>query len=164
MPMSTDVPPPTTPESLLDKTSALAIKLREYRTKKSESKAARSRQMLALAEGGASASATMSVIPDLSGRRARRAERRARKGLVAGGARTRRLRAKVAKADRRDYISGDNLVWVVLFNADQGESVFCLLASSFLSFLDFADIEIEGRELADSKVNIEKIDVSYCRR
>ena len=101
----------------MDKTSVLAIKLREWKGKRSESKATRNRRLLAAAEGRQS----VSGIPDLTGRRARRAERRERRGII-GGPRARRLRAKVAKADRLEYITTDGLVWVVLFNADQGMS------------------------------------------
>jgi hypothetical protein len=46
----------------------------------------------------------------------------ARKG-IRGGPRVRKLRAMVAKADQLEYITTDRLVWVVLFNADLGESL-----------------------------------------
>lgn len=118
LPVSLDVPPPKTPESLMDKTSALAIKLRQWKGSRSESKATRKRRLLAAAEGRQTVQSTQ----ELTGRRARRAERRARKG-IRGGPHVRRLRAKVAKADRLEYITTDGLVWVVLFNADQGESL-----------------------------------------
>lgn len=78
----------------MDKTSALAIKLRQWKGSRSESKAARSRRLLAAAEGRQTVESTQ----ELTGRRARRAERRARKG-IRGGAHVRKLRAKVAKAD-----------------------------------------------------------------
>jgi hypothetical protein len=117
-PVSTIVPPPQTPKGLMDQASALAIKLRQWKGKKSESKAMRQRRLLAVAEGRQPSTS----IADLSDRRARRAERRARKGRT-GGAHARRLKSKVAKADRLEYITTDMLVWIVLMNADQGESM-----------------------------------------
>jgi hypothetical protein len=138
----------------MDKTSALAIKLRQWKGSRSESKATRSRRLLAVAEGRQ----TIEGTQELTGRRARRAERRARKGRH-GGPHVRRLRAKVAKADRLEYITTDGLVWVVLFNADRGESLSSTCLRYVLMHYIFTDSEIEGRELADSNKDVEEIDV-----
>ena len=114
-PVETNVPPPKTPEGLMDQTSALAIKLREWLGRRKETKDTRSRRMLAVAEGRE----PVENISDLTGRRARKTERRARMGH--GRRNARRLRGKVAKADRLEYITTDDLVWVVVINADEGE-------------------------------------------
>lgn len=54
LPMSQiDLPPPITPTSLLDKSSALALKLDTWQVRKRETKENRNRQLLAIAEGRA---------------------------------------------------------------------------------------------------------------
>lgn len=125
MQVSTDVPPPKMPEGLLDKASALAIKLEQWRAKKRESKANRSRRLLAIAEGR-----TPQGSLGKPSRRQRRAQRRGPVGpigllLSATGAerysrRNRRLRSDVARADRLEMLRTDGLVWLVLLNAEDG--------------------------------------------
>jgi len=126
-PVSFDVPPAKTPEAIMDKASELCIKLRLWQGKRADTKAMRNRRMLAIAEGRSQP--TYYGVSEYDDRRARRAERRARKGKT--GKYTRKLRGQVAKADRLETNATDNLVWVVIMNADQ-------------------DIEIEGRDLADN--------------
>jgi hypothetical protein len=125
LPVSTKVPPPTTPTGLMDQASALAIKLRQWTGRRSETKAMRQRRMLAIAEGRDSPL----NVGDLSSRQARKVERRARKGRTGGRVRVRKLQGRVAKADRLEYITTDMLVWIVLFNADQGTLIFGQLRS-----------------------------------
>jgi len=93
------VPPPKTPEGLMDQTSALAIKLREWLGRRKEAKAAHSRCMRAVAEGRE----PVENISDLTGRRSRKTERRTRTGH--GRRNAWRLRGKVAMADRLEYES-----------------------------------------------------------
>src|ERR1700733_12590766 len=109
-PVSTNVPPPTMPEGLLDKASALAIKLEQWRAKKRESKANHSRRLLAIAEGRTQRRRPVGPISHLLS--ATGAERYSR--------RNRRLRSDVARADRLEMLRTDGLVWLVLLNAEDG--------------------------------------------
>jgi hypothetical protein len=115
-PVSFDVPPEKMPEALLDKASELAIKLRLWQGKRSDTKAMRDRRLLAIAEGR-SQPTFYGVNQD---RRTRRAERRTILGR--SGRQTRKLRGNVAKADRLELNATNDLVWVVIMNADQGQS------------------------------------------
>jgi len=123
--MSFDVPPAKMPEALLDKASELAIKLRLWQGKRADSKAMRDRRLLAITEGR-SQPVYYGVDRD---RKTRRVERRTRHGRTRRQAR--KLRGDVAKADRLELNATNDLVWLVIMNADQ-------------------DNEIEGRELADN--------------
>jgi len=125
-PLSLDVPPVKTPTALMDKASELCMKLRLWQGNKADTKAMRNRRLLAIAEGRGQPE--YYGADEYQGRRTRRAERRARRG---SGRESRRLRGKVAKADRLESNATGALVWVVIMNADQ-------------------DAEIEGRELADN--------------
>jgi hypothetical protein len=129
LPVSTNVPPPKTPEGLLDKASALAIKLQQWKLKKRETKANRSRQLLAIAEGRATSDSLGNPT-----RRERIQQRRAQRqrpvgpiglllstaGVERGSRRDRRLRSTVAKADRLEMLRTDGLVWLVLLKAEDG--------------------------------------------
>lgn len=127
LPVSTNVPPPKMPEGLLDKASALAIKLEQWRLKKRETKADRSRRLLAIAEGRAP-SHSLGNLTFRERVQQRRAQRRRPVGpigllLEAAGverASDRRLRSTVAKADRLEMLKTDGLVWLVLLNAEDG--------------------------------------------
>jgi hypothetical protein len=122
-PVSFDVPPAKTPEALMDKASELCIKLRLWQGKRADTKAMRNRRLLAIAEGRSQP--TYYGVSEYNDRRSRRAERRGTASVH-----TRKLRGKVAKADRLESNATNDLVWVVVMNADQ-------------------DIGIEGRALAD---------------
>lgn len=128
VPISFDVPPPKVPEALMDKASELCMKLRLWQGNKADTKAMRNRRLLAIAEGRGQPQ--YYGIDEPQDRRSRRAERRARRGRT-GGRHAKKLRGKVAKADRLEANATGSLVWVVIMNADQ-------------------DTEIEGRELADN--------------
>lgn len=58
-----------------------------------------------------------------------------------------------------EYITTDGLVWVVLFNADQGKSPNDMCLRWLLMHRIITDSEIEGRELVDSNEDVEEIDV-----
>jgi hypothetical protein len=159
MPVSTDVPPPKMPSSLLDKTSALAVKLQQWKVKRKETKNDRNRQLLAATQGtdrlspnypgpGGPGSGAGDIDPFTwrENKRIQRAQRRQgrRGGLISGAVggilsvervrsskRERRLKEKVDIATRLEMLKTDGLVWLVLLNADQ-------------------DAEIQGTELADN--------------
>jgi len=130
-PLSTDVPPPIPPESLMDKAAALQIKLRNSKQKKSELKAMRARQVLALSNGEAQATSLIMDDGIMSSRRARKDERKARKAASGRILARRRLEYKAAKADRLEMLATDGVLWIVLLTPEQ-------------------DREIEGRELVDT--------------
>jgi hypothetical protein len=123
MPMSFDVPPAKTPEALMDKASELCIKLRLWQGNRADTKAMRNRRLLAIAEGRAQP--VYYDVAEYRDRRTRRAERRARRGRT--GKQARKLRGKVAKADRLELNATNDLVWVVIMNADQGQTAYPLL-------------------------------------
>lgn len=162
MPVSADVPPPKTPEGLLDKSSALAIKLEQWRAKRKDTKDMRNRQLLAIAEGRAPPGSLADPT-----RRERKMQRRAsrrsnrRGGLIstalsaAGVERSNRrggrLAMQVAKADRLEMLRTDGLVWLVLLNAEDGALPFCLAFSRCDAYIRFViDKLIEGTELVDT--------------
>ncbi|KAF8343179.1 uncharacterized protein EI90DRAFT_3115695 [Cantharellus anzutake] len=119
-PVSTDVPPPLPPSSLLDKASALQIKLRNSKQMRTEAKGMRARRLLAAANGEATA--------DYQTRRERRLARRAASGRRRA---RRRLEYRAAKADRLEMLGTEGSLWIVLLTLEQ-------------------DNEIQGRELVDT--------------
>lgn len=125
-PVSFEVPLAKTPEAVMDKASELCMKMRLWKTKKTETKDTRNRRLLAIAEGHAQPTYYGDSADNGSGRRYRGAERKASKG---GKRYTRKIRGKVAKADRLEVNAIDDLVWVVIMNADQGLN----FPSSFLT-------------------------------
>jgi len=116
-PVSFDVPPAKMPEALMDKASELCIKFRLWQGNRADNKAQRNRRLLAIAEGRAQPEYYVDEYQD---RRTRRAERRARRGRT--GRPARKLRGQVAKADRLELNATSDLVWVVIMNADQGQT------------------------------------------
>lgn len=131
MPVSSDgVPPPRTPEGLLDKSSALALKLERWKATRGETQDMRNRQLLAIAEGRAprGSMSQLSRMEQLELLHASFTSSR-RPGLLqqvlpaVGGSGTTsnsRLAEKVAKADRLEMLRTEGLVWLVLMNADEG--------------------------------------------
>jgi hypothetical protein len=113
----------------MDQSSALFIKLRQWKGNKSEAKAMRKRRMLAVAKGEAPVS---SLSGDLTDRHARKVERRVLRGHH-GGIQARRLEGDVYKADRLEYLSTDSLIWVVLCNIDDGKHLRHILVSLVLT-------------------------------
>jgi hypothetical protein len=113
MPMSFDVPPAKTPEALMDKASELCIKLRLRQGNRADTKAMRNRRSLAIAEGR-----DQPACYDV----AEYGDRTTRRGRT--GKQARKLRGKVAKADRLEFNATNDLVWVVIANADQGQSAY----------------------------------------
>lgn len=126
MHMSFDVPPAKTPEALMDKASELCIKLRLWQANRANTKAMRTRRLLAIAEGRGQP-AFYGLDRD---RGTRRAERSSRHG--GSGKHVRKLRGKVAKADRLELNATSDLVWVVIMNADQGKADSGLVFISFV--------------------------------
>lgn len=107
--LSFSVPPATVPSSLLDKSSALAIKLDTWQTKRHETNADRQRHLLAVAEG-------------------REAPRRGTwwqtiqemRAGVGRGSNVRKLKVEVKKADRLEANRTEGLVWLVLMDIEMG--------------------------------------------
>lgn len=141
-----NLPPPQTPKSLLDKTSALALRLETRRVKKRETKEHRQRQLLAIVEGRAppdsltdpSMGERLTIMrTNLSdraadfGRSMRGRTSSGHPGLTEsafssgeverGNRRGGKLAVRVAKADRLEMLRTEELVWVVLLNAEDGE-------------------------------------------
>lgn len=116
-PVSFNVPPPKTPEALMDKASELCIKLRIWQGKRADNKAMRNRRLLAIAEGRAQPQYynNPGYIDRKTRRKEYKAARRARRGKSSGV-----LTGRVAKADRLEHNATGELVWVVILNADQG--------------------------------------------
>ncbi|KAI5121177.1 hypothetical protein M0805_005978, partial [Coniferiporia weirii] len=145
LPLSFDVPPVTPVEGIMDKASGLSARMQSWRLRKKEADTNRKRQLLAFQEGR---SATPPSMPSSSSsgnrnplevaldwrkdRNWQRQERRAASG------RSSKLRTNVEIADRLEWNSTDNLLWVVLVNADQ-------------------DAEIQGTELVDNAEDVETI-------
>jgi hypothetical protein len=77
--------------------------------------------------GNGNAAAPAPAGDDREARRDRRAERRARHMAERGGFRSRNLKARVAAADRLEYNATEQLVWIVVLNADQGKLYLLLL-------------------------------------
>lgn len=146
LPMILDnLPPPKTPDGLLDKTSALAVKLEKWQVKKRETKEHRQRQLLAIAEGRAPPDsltdpsmrdrltllhANISNRGPGLGRGVRGRGNAGPSGLIGlalssvgverGVRRKGRLESEVAKADRLEMLRNEELIWVVLLNAEDG--------------------------------------------
>lgn len=143
LPMTLDnLPAPETPDSLLDKTSAFALKLEKRNVKKREAKEHRQRQLLAIVEGRAPRGSL--TDPSMSDRlilmKANLADRKAALGRSLsrhgssgpsgsalssvgpeeGNRRHGKLRSQVAKADRLEMLRNEGLIWVVLLNAEDG--------------------------------------------
>lgn len=150
-----DLPPPKTPDGLLDKTSALALKLEKWEVKKRETKENRQRQLLAIAEGRAPPEsltdpsmrdrvtlmhANLSGRGEAFGRNMRGRGGSGRPGLIGlalssvgverGTRRKGRLESQVAKADRLEMLRNEELIWLVLLNAEDGWCTY----SSFQTF------------------------------
>ncbi|KAI8817121.1 uncharacterized protein EV422DRAFT_542494 [Fimicolochytrium jonesii] len=120
-PVSFDnIPPLKTPESLMDKTSELAVKIRTWTAARTEGKDSAKRRLLAIQEG------KMAPLP-ADGRKGRLAARRARRGRKP----RRKTRLRVAKIDRIEKNNSIGLMWLVVMNFDQ-------------------DAQITNRELADN--------------
>jgi hypothetical protein len=105
------------PEALMDKASELCIKLRLWQGNRADTKAMRNRRLLAIAEGRAQP--TYYGADEYKDRRTRRAEKRVGRGRA--GKQAKKLRGKVAKADRLELNATSDMVWVVIMNADQGQ-------------------------------------------
>jgi hypothetical protein len=129
----------------MDKASELCIKLRLWQGNRADTKAMKNRRLLAIAEGRSQPA--YSSVSEYDDRRSRRAERSARKGRTSRH--IKKLRGKVAKADRLEANATNDIVWVVVMNADQGSHVFPIFTLFGLLTCGL-DIEIEGRELADN--------------
>jgi hypothetical protein len=128
----------------MDKVSFLGVKLEQWRKGRSQAKANRAREMLALSQGGFDSTGLM-ALPGRDGRRARktarkvdRAERRGRDPNITA---SRKLRMKVAIEDRKEATASGGILWIVVMREDQ-------------------DKQIEGTELADDAADVEEIDES----
>jgi len=142
MPLVYDMPPPVKPTGLMNQFSELGVKLDVWKNNRAQAKSSRTREMLALSQGGYDQSG-LTEASGSAGRRARRAQRKAQKQIGRGRAPTasRRLATRVAVADKKEYNETSLVLWIVVINAEQ-------------------DKLIDDVELVDSKANFEEIDES----
>ncbi|KAI5117563.1 hypothetical protein M0805_004476 [Coniferiporia weirii] len=147
LPLSFDVPPAAPVEGIMDKASGLSVRMQAWRLRRKEADTNRKRQLLAFQEGR---SATPPPMPSSSSsgnrnllevaldwRKDRIWQLQELRAGIAGRS-SGKLRTNVEIADRLEWNSTDNLLWVVLVNADQ-------------------DAEIQGTELVDSAEDVETI-------
>ncbi|KDQ11010.1 hypothetical protein BOTBODRAFT_57738 [Botryobasidium botryosum FD-172 SS1] len=138
-PLDYNVPPPRTPEGLMDKSSALCIKLDQWSQGRAQAKASRARELLEIRRGGGDVTG-MGEQFGAAGRRARRADRRAARDQRRGRVPTpsRAMMMRVAIADRIEANQSIGVLWIVVIDASQ-------------------DDQIENREIVDSKDDKELI-------
>lgn len=121
LPLDYDVPPPYTPEGLMDKTSAVCIKIDQWSLNRSQAKSDRARQLVAIRQGGVDSGNLQNQF-GIGGRQARRAARRAnrdeRRGRVPMPSRN--MMMKVAIADRKEANASIGVIWIVVIDAAQG--------------------------------------------
>ena len=128
-PVNIHVPPPATPSSLYDKSSALAMKMDAWRRGLFVTNATRNRQLLAIAEGRAPPGSLQPYttgggkIMDTLGS-AWNARQEAKARWSRRGAR--KLGSKVKKLDRMEMNQTDGLVWLVVLDLEQG-TVFYII-------------------------------------
>jgi len=103
------MPPPVTPQGLMDKASALAVKLSLWRGKRSETTANKQRHLLAVAEG-------REPMTD-----AERTDPRSWWATRPGSQKN--LRGNVAKADRLESNHTQDVAWLVMYNLDQDDII-----------------------------------------
>lgn len=134
LPLRFDMPEPQPPEGFYNKTSGLAVRLDTWKGAYAETSKDRKRQLLAVMEGRA-APHTISTprsggssgdkgffekwADDRAQRKDEKDYRRAMKRLSKG--KTRRVKNQVQIADRLEYKSTRNLMWLVLLNEEQGK-------------------------------------------
>jgi len=139
LPLDYDIPPPKTPEGLMDKTSAVCIKIDQWSLNRSQAKSDRARQLVAIRQGGVD-SGNLQTQFGIGGRQARRAARRAnrdeRRGRVPMPSRN--MMVKVAIADRKEANASIGVIWIVVIDASQ-------------------DDQIEGKEIVDNKESVEVV-------
>ncbi|KAI5121178.1 hypothetical protein M0805_005979 [Coniferiporia weirii] len=147
LPLSFDVPPPPPFKNPIDKASGLTMRLQTWRFCRREADLNHKRQVLAFQDGRSTSLPSTPTFSSSDGsqnrfektldqRRARnwqKAEQRAQSGKP-----SKRLRQGVEVADRLEWKSTENLLWIVLVNAEQ-------------------DARIQGTELVDGVEDVEII-------
>ena len=139
LPLRFDVPEPAPLEGVLQRTSGLAVRLDSWKAKFTEKDKERKRQLLAVMEGRAPVHAITppktpatpeerekkgffeKMADDRNQRKDEKSYRKAMRHLARGKG-SNRVRAQVQIADRLEYKSTRNLIWLVLLNEEQGES------------------------------------------
>lgn len=127
LPLDFEVPPPAPQEKITEKAQGMSMRLEQSRERKKEAKATRNRELLAIAEGRATSLSSPPLIdPNNPSKKelkqARRMEKKAHKAQLAGmdPKKLKKLQNKVLLDDRVEYNANQDLLWIVLLNADQG--------------------------------------------
>lgn len=125
-PLDFAVPPIQEVEGTMGKANAMAVKLRAWKEQRKEMKADRRRVILGIREGRGGGEDLMSGFGKAA-RKARKARRRAERDQRRGRTpwASRKMRAGVEIADRKEFAATDALLWVVVLNKEHGESSFC---------------------------------------
>ncbi len=142
-PVSRDVPAARTPEGLMDKSSATAVKLRKWSAARSEANSERKLQLAAVRRGEASADSVQPAgyrgpvglirygIDKAAGdkvtqsfdRRAWKAERRAARDQWRGRGVRHSDRNKQSLTDHKAAMADDKIVWLVVLTKEQDEAI-----------------------------------------
>mgnify|MGYP001583280545 FL=1 len=116
-PLDFAVPPMQEVEGTMGKANAMAVKLRAWKEQRKEMKADRRRVILGIREGRGGGEDLMSGFGKAA-RKARKARRRAERDQRRGRTpwASRKMRAGVEIADRKEFAATDALLWVVVLN------------------------------------------------
>ncbi|KAH8113843.1 hypothetical protein DFH11DRAFT_278873 [Phellopilus nigrolimitatus] len=155
LPLSSNVPPPAPLEGLMQKASGLGMRLDSWKVNRTAASADRNRRLLAIQEGratrvlsppvrspGSSQKILKQALDRRGDRRRNKDERRALRRRTEKS--SRKLQTKVKIADRKEWKTTDNLLWVVLVNAEQ-------------------DALIQGTESADGSDDVEQVSETEWR-
>ena len=130
LPLDFDIPPAAPPEKIMQKAQGMSVRLEQWQQRSSEAKANQSRQLLAIAEGRATSlpprppsNSSNPLTQAWEFRQARRQRKKEWKARMAGFSdkKMRRLQNKAMLEDRKELNATENLLWLVLLNAEQGE-------------------------------------------
>lgn len=162
LPLDFNMPPPAKPEGTMQQMSALAVKLDTWQQTRTQAKADRQRQLLALANTGSDEYGLMNE-DSKAGKKARKIEYKAAKRIAKGrDPASHNLRTKVKIADKIEYNMSYAVLWIVVLNEEQGElRSLCLFRLSgvlrVLTICSLLDKHIEGAHFADSNADVEEI-------
>ncbi|KAH8113832.1 hypothetical protein DFH11DRAFT_1704716 [Phellopilus nigrolimitatus] len=156
LPLSFDVPPPAPLEGFMEKASGLGMRLDSWKVNRAAASADRNRHLLAVQEGRAtglpppptrSPGSSQNILEQAwewrGDRRRNKDEGRALRRAEFGRSSS-KLQTKVEIADRKEWKTTDNLLWVVLVNAEQ-------------------DAFIQGTEFADGSDDVEQVSEAEWR-
>ena len=131
LPLTFDVPAPKPQEGIMNKTSGMAVRLDNWKTKQSESRNERRRQLLAIQQGHATqlvprrSSSSNNILKKAWDWRMEQADRVAESNArlyAMTGKPDLALKTKVEIADRKEKRSIGNYLWVVVLTDEQGKT------------------------------------------